>query len=101
MCRLAIGLLAATVLFGTMARQAALAEEVKCDGIITKIDGDTVTVKSAQEQQMKVEPATKITINGKPGTPLDLKVGQKVKCLCERSGQSMTCTTLIIASDTP
>jgi ribosomal protein S1 len=101
MCKLAIGLIMAAVLLGTIARQVAYAEEVKCEGTITKIDGDMVTVKAAQEQQMKIEPATMISINGKPGTSMDLKVGQKVKCVCEKSGKSMTCTTLIIAGDTP
>jgi len=73
------------------------AEEVKCEGMITMIDGDHVTLKDAtEEHQMKIEPATKIMINGKPGSAMDLKVGQKVKCVCEKKGEEMICTTLAI-----
>jgi len=76
---------------------AALSEEVKCAGMITKIDGEKITIKTdAQEQQMTVEPATKIVINGKPGDATDLKVGQKVKCLCDKSEGKMLCTSLEI-----
>jgi len=78
----------------------ALAEEVKCEGTIVRIDGDNVTLKGAtEEHQMKIEPATKIMINGKPGSPMDLKLGQKVKCVCDKNGDTMICTTLVIMRD--
>jgi len=78
----------------------AVGEEVKCEGTIAKIEGEKVTVKGAsQEYQMKVEPATKIIIVGKPGSPMDLKVGQRVKCLCERKDGGMICTTLEVMKD--
>jgi len=79
---------------------SAPAEEVKCEGTIVGIDGDNVTLKGAtEEHQMKIEPATKIMINGKPGSPMDLKLGQKVKCVCDKSGDTMICTTLVIMRD--
>jgi hypothetical protein len=78
----------------------ASAEEVKCDGVISRIEGDKVTVKSTDaEQQLKVEPATKIIIHGKPGTVMDLKVGQRVKCLADKRDQAVVCTTLEVMRD--
>ena len=76
---------------------AALSEEMKCAGTITKIDGDKITIKTeAQEQEMMIEPATKIVINGKPGAPTDLKVGQKAKCLCDKNEGKTLCTSMEI-----
>jgi hypothetical protein len=71
------------------------AEEIKVEGSISKIDGEMLTVKSAQgDRTLRVEPATKIMINGKPGSPMDLKVGQRVKCVGESAGGKTICTTL-------
>ena len=39
-------------------------------------------------------PATKITSGGKPASAMDLKVGQKVKCLIQKVGEEMMCTSL-------
>ncbi len=75
----------------------AAAEEVTCVGTIVKVEGDKVTVKDMdKEQSLKVGPATKITSGGKPGGPMDLKVGQKVKCLIQKDGDEMMCTSLEI-----
>jgi len=90
--------------FALILARAAVAEEVKCDGAIIAIDGDTVTVKDMTKQhQMKVEPATKITSAGKPVMVGDLKVGQKVKCFCDKKNKDsmMICTSMEIMRDTP
>jgi hypothetical protein len=100
MARAFLSALFAIVLVGWLATSVGRAEEVKCEGIITAIDGDIVVLKDAtEEHQMKIEPATKIMFNGKPGSPMDLKVGQKVKCVCEKKGEEMTCTTLVVIKE--
>jgi hypothetical protein len=80
--------------------RAALAEEVKCEGTIMKIDGEKVMVKSPtnQEQTMWVVPATKIMLDGKAAKPMDLKVGQHVKCTCNKEGDKMTCNMIEASS---
>jgi len=100
MARLYLSAVFAIVLVGWLATSVGRAEEVKCEGTITAIDGDIVVLKDAtDEHQMKIEPATKIMFNGKPGSPMDLKVGQKVKCVCEKKGEEMTCTTLVVIKE--
>jgi hypothetical protein len=80
----------------------ATAEEVKCEGAIVKVEGENVTVKDgANERLMKVEPGTQITSGGKPVSVDDLKVGQKVKCVCDKRDGQMVCTTMEIMRDTP
>lgn len=81
---------------------AAAAEEVKVEGAIVKIEGENVTVKDAtREQTMKVEPGAQITSAGKPVSPMDLKVGQKVKCVCDKRDGQMICATMEIMRNTP
>jgi hypothetical protein len=86
---------ALVIAFGFAAR-VALAEQVKCEGTITKIEGEKVTVKDAgnQEKSMEVVPSTKIMLDGKPGKPADLKVGQHASCTCDKQGDKMTCNTV-------
>ena len=101
MLRATITTIAIAVFVAVLAR-AAIADEVKCEGAIIQIDGDTVTVKDmTKEHRMKIEPATKITSAGKPVMVSDLKVGQKVKCVCERKDNAMICTSMEIMRDTP
>ena|SRR5437667_5186346 len=101
MLRATITTIAIAALIAVFAR-ATIADEVKCEGAIIQIDGDTVTVKDmSKEHQMKIEPATKITSAGKPVMPSDLKVGQKVKCVCEKKVNVMICTSMEIMRDTP
>ena len=92
----------AVVVFSLTLTRAAVGDEVKCEGAIVAINGDTVTVKDmAKEQQMKIEPATKITSAGKPVMVSDLKVGQKVKCACDKKDGAMICMSMEIMRDTP
>jgi len=95
-------IIAATI--GVLAT-TAIADDAKCSGTIVKIDGDAVTIKDTmqdtQQHQMKVEPATKIVSGGKPVMASDLKIGQKVKCVCERKDGAMICTSMEILRDTP
>jgi len=80
----------------------ASAEEMKCEGAIVKIEGENVTVKGAMsDQQMKIEPGTRITSGGKPVGAMYLKVGQKVKCVCDRRDGQMICSAMEIMRDTP
>jgi ribosomal protein S1 len=103
MIRLTITTLLALALVGAFGTRAALAEEVKCEGTITKIEGEKVTVKTPanQEKQMWVVPATKIMINGKEAKPNELKVGQQVKCTCNKEGNKMTCNMIEVSTRTP
>ena len=90
--------------FTLILSRAAVAEEVKCEGAIVAIDGDTVTIKDMTKQhQMRIEPATKITSADKPVMVSDLKIGQKVKCVCEKKEKDgmMICTSMEIMRDTP
>jgi hypothetical protein len=92
----------ATAFVGALAVRMAAAEEVKCDGKITKIDGNMITIDNmAKDQVMKIEPQTKITSGGKPVNPIDLKVGQLVKCVGDRHGDEVICTAMEIMRDTP
>jgi hypothetical protein len=85
----------AMLLVGCVAGMALAAEEVTVQGTIMKIEGEKVTVKDMEkEQPMKISPATKITSGGKPASAMDLKVGQKVKCLIQKVGDEMMCTSL-------
>jgi len=96
MFRFALTTIVALVLVGSLTARVALAEQVKCEGTVTKIEGEKVTVKDGgnREQHMEVVPATKIMLDGKPAKPTDLKVGQHVSCTCDKQGDRMTCTTL-------
>jgi len=86
----------ALVMFAGLANRVALADQVKCEGTITKIDGEHVTIKDAtnQEKHMTVVPATKVMVDGKAAKSTDLKVGQHVACTCDKQGDKMTCNTL-------
>jgi hypothetical protein len=103
MCRIAISMVVALAIIGSFAARAARAEQLKCEGTITKIDGEKVTVKTPtnQEEHMVVVPATKIMIDGKAAKPNDLKVGQHVKCTCNKEGDKMTCNMIEASSRTP
>jgi hypothetical protein len=94
MFKLAVSTLAVAVAL-CLVGSVALAEEVKCEGTITKIEGSNVTVKAADAQhEMTLAPATKITLDGKPARASDLKVGFKVKCTCDKEGEKVTCRQL-------
>jgi Cu/Ag efflux protein CusF len=95
MFRLAVSLIVAVAVLGTVASAVAYAEEVKCEGMITKIEGEKVTVKTTtDEHHLTVLPSTKIMVEGKPAKSSDLKVGQKVKCVAEKQGDKVTCTSI-------
>jgi hypothetical protein len=95
MFRLAISAILALAVLGTVASVVAYAEEVKCEGTISKIEGEKVTVKTAtEEHHLTVLPSTKIMVDGKPAKSSDLKVGQKVKCAAEKQGDKVTCTSI-------
>ena len=101
MFRAAITILAIAV-FSLTLTPATFADEVKCEGAIVAINGDTLTVKdTSKEQRMKIEPATKITSAGKPVMVSDLKVGQKVKCVCDKKDGALVCMSMEIMRDTP
>lgn len=93
----------ALAVIGAFASRSVRAEQAKCEGTITKIDGEKVTVKDAgnQEQHMMVVPATKIMIDGKAAKPNDLKVGQHVKCTCNKDGDKMTCNMIEASTRMP
>jgi hypothetical protein len=101
MLRATFALIAIATLVVVLGR-TAVADEVNCEGTIVAVEGTTVTVKDmTKEHQMKIEPATKITSAGKPVMVSDLRVGQKVKCVCERKDGAMICTSMEIMRDTP
>jgi len=103
MCRFAISMVVALAIVGSFAARAARAEQVKCEGTITKIDGEKVTVRTPtnREEHMFVVPATKIMLDGKAAKPNDLKVGQRVTSTCNKEGDKMTCTMIEASSRTP
>src|SRR5262245_28070058 len=95
MFKFVIGTAVMALALGLAVSKVALAEEVKHEGTIAKIEGATLTVKSADAQnEMTLGPATKITLDGKPARTTDLKVGQKVRCVCEKEGDKSTCKQL-------
>jgi hypothetical protein len=94
MNKLAIALLVGLVvcLVGTT---VAFAEDAKCEGTIAKIEGSTVTVKTATDSHtLTCNDKTKVTIDGSPAKLSDLKVGQKVKCTGTKEGDKVTCTVI-------
>lgn len=95
MFRMAISLVVAVAVLGTVASAVAYADEVKCEGTITKIEGEQVTVKTDKEDHhLTVLPSTKIMVEGKPAKSSDLKVGQKVKCVADKKGDKTTCVSI-------
>ena len=95
MTRIALTSLLALSLVCMLTARIALAEEVKCEGTIAKIEGNSVTVKTADaEHQLTCAPTTKITLDGKPAKTTDLKVGYKVKCTGNKEGAKATCTSI-------
>jgi hypothetical protein len=101
MVRALVSMMVMVTFFGLFVHQAA-AEEMKCEGAIVKVEGENVTVKEGMnERLMKLEPGTQITSGGKPVSVDDLKVGQKVKCVCDKRGGQMVCMTMEIMRDTP
>jgi len=71
----------------------AVAEEAKCEGTIAKIEGNSVTVKATdgKERVLDVSPATQVKLDNEPTKSSDLKVGQKVKRTCDKTGDKLTC----------
>lgn len=99
MYKFAMSLLVAVAVLGLFASTAVLAEEVKCEGTIAKIEGTQVTIKAADAQhEVTLSPASKITLDGKAAKSTDLKVGQKVKCTADKQGTKATCTLLEVTS---
>jgi ribosomal protein S1 len=99
MLRFALGLLMVVGL--TLAAGGiAVAEEAKCEGTIAKIEGNTVTVKATdgKEHVMDLSPATQVKLDDKPAKSSDLKVGQKVKCTYDKSGDKLTCRVIEASS---
>jgi hypothetical protein len=95
MVRYILNTVMAVIVVGCALGITLAAEEVTVQGTIMKIEGEKLTVKDTEkEQPMKISPATKITSGGKPGSAMDLKVGQKVKCLVQKVGEEMMCTSL-------
>lgn len=96
MIRFALTSIVALVITCAFTAGVALAEQAKCSGTITKIDGEKVTVKdtSNQEHHMTVVPATKVMVDGKAAKTTDLKTGQHVSCTCDKQGDKMTCSTV-------
>jgi hypothetical protein len=95
MSRFSISLLVAVIALGALAARVALAEEFKCEGTLSKIEGNNITVKTADAQhELLLAPATKITLDGKPAKANDLKVGYRVKCTADKEGDKTTCRTL-------
>jgi hypothetical protein len=85
-----MGLALCTVVTGV-----AYAEEVKCEGTIAKIDGQTVTVKTDTDSHvMATDAKTKVTLDGSAAKVTDLKVGQKVKCVGNKEGAKLTCVSI-------
>ena len=95
MIRIALTSLLALGLVCMLAGSIALAEEVKCEGTIAKIEGNSVTVKTADEQHdLTLTPTSKITLDGKPAKSTDLKVGYKVKCTANKEANKAMCTAI-------
>jgi hypothetical protein len=73
----------------------ARAEELKCAGVITKIEGQIVTVKTVDAQhELTALPSTKITLDNKPGQLSELKVGYKVRCLSDKEEKKILLRSL-------
>lgn len=71
------------------------AEETKCAGVITKIEGQIITVKAEDaEHELTLAPATKITLDNKPAQASDLKVGHKVKCVSDKQEKKSLCRSV-------
>src|SRR5262245_2893080 len=79
---------------------AAFSEEMKCAGTITKIEGEKVTINTpaSGEQTMWVVTATKIMLDGKAAKPMDLKIGQRANCTCNKDGEKMVCNAIEVSS---
>jgi hypothetical protein len=90
------------VILLTLLSSRTKADDLKLEGAIVRIEGEIVAVKGMdREQEMKMEPGTRITSGGKPVMVADLKVGQKVQCVFEKRGDKAVCMAMEIMRDTP
>jgi len=95
MYKFAIGTAVIALALCAVVSTAVLAEEVKAEGTIAKLEGTTLTVKATDAQhEMTLGPTTKITLDGKPARSTDLKAGQKVRATYNKEGDKATCTAL-------
>ena len=98
----AFGSSVVVVILLTLLSSWAIADDLKFEGTIVRIEGEVVAVKGmGREQEMKVEPGTKITSGGKPVMVADLQVGQRVQCVFEKRGDTVVCMAMEIMRDTP
>jgi hypothetical protein len=95
MSRIAISLLVAVAALCALSARIALAEELKCEGTIAKIEGNNVTVKTADAQhELMIAPTTRVTLDGKAAKATDLKVGFKVRCTADKDGDKVSCRAI-------
>jgi hypothetical protein len=95
MSKVAFSLLVAVVALCALSARIAVAEEVKCEGTIAKIEGNNVTVKTADAQhELTAGPATRITLDGKAAKLSDLKPGFKVRCTADKEGDRVACRSI-------
>lgn len=95
MSKFFVAALAVVVVSAVLCGVPAFAEELKCAGVITKIEGQIVTVKTADAQhELTALPSSKITLDNKPGQLADLKVGYKVRCLGDKEEKKILLRSL-------
>jgi len=96
MFRFAISMAVALAVIGSFTSRAAQAQEAKCEGTISKVEGEKVTVRTTtnEEHQLTVVPSTKVMLDGKAAKPSDLKPGLKVKCTANKEGDKLTCNMI-------
>lgn len=66
------------------------------DGTVVSTSAGKLTMKdeAGKEHSHDVGPTVKITVNGKPGTLDDLKMGMRIRVTTDESGHVMAITTI-------
>jgi hypothetical protein len=87
---------AALVAWGMLVAMSAAAEPQIHKGTVVSAKGTTLVMKdmTGKEQSFTVEPATKVTVNGKPGKLEDLQETMPIQVTTDEKGKTLAVSTV-------
>src|SRR5262245_11444953 len=96
MFRRPIVLLSAVIVCTVLVRAASAADPQLHQGTVVSAGSGRLVMKdeAGKEQSFTIEPATKITVNGKPGKLEDLQATMPVQVMTDQKGMVLTVSTI-------